>query len=41
MLIIESILQGECDPEKLAGLADGAIKASREDIVESLRGHLA
>lgn len=38
MVIIESILQGERDPEKLAGLADGRIKASREDIVKSLHG---
>lgn len=38
MLIIESILRGERDARKLAGLADGRIKASREDIVKSLQG---
>lgn len=35
-LIIEAILAGERNPEKLADLRDKRIKASREDIVKSL-----
>lgn len=38
-LIIEAILAGERDPEVLADLRDGRIKASREDIIKSLEGH--
>ena len=37
-LIIKAILSGERDPEILAGLADGRIKASKEDMVKSLEG---
>jgi transposase len=39
LLIIEAILAGERDPEKLADLRDWRIKASREDIIKSLEGH--
>lgn len=38
-LIIEAILAGERDPEKLADLRDSRIKASREDIIKSLEGY--
>lgn len=38
LLMIEAILQGERDPQVLAELADSRIKASKEDIVKSLRG---
>lgn len=38
MLIIESILSGERNAEKLAALADKRIQAPREDIVKSLQG---
>lgn len=38
MQIIESILGGERNPERLAELADIRVKASREDIVKSLQG---
>lgn len=37
-LIIEAILAGERNPEKLADLRDKRIKASREDIIKSLEG---
>jgi transposase len=36
--IIEAILNGERNPEVLADLRDGRIKASREEIVKSLEG---
>jgi transposase len=39
LLILESILAGERDPEVLADLRDKRIKASREDIIKSLEGH--
>ena len=39
LLIIESILSGERNPEKLADLKDRRIKASREEIIKSLQGH--
>jgi len=39
LLIIESILAGERNPEILADLRDRRIKASREDIIKSLQGH--
>jgi transposase len=38
-LIIEAILEGERDPEKLAELRDRRIKATREEIVKSLEGY--
>ncbi len=39
LLIIEAILAGERNPEKLADLRDRRIKASREDIIKSLEGY--
>jgi transposase len=39
MAIIRAILQGERDPRKLAQLRDRRIKASEEEIVQSLQGH--
>lgn len=39
LLIIQAILAGERDPEKLAELKDRRIKASREEIIRSLEGH--
>jgi transposase len=39
LLIIEAILAGERNPETLADLRDGRIKASKEEIVKSLQGH--
>ncbi len=38
MQIIGSILSGERNPEKLSKLADPRIKASKEDIIKSLKG---
>ena len=38
LAIIQAILQGERDPEKLADLRDYRIKASREEIIKSLEG---
>lgn len=37
--IIESILQGERDPQKLASLRDGRCKKSEEEIARSLHGY--
>jgi len=39
LLIIEAILAGERNPEVLADLRDKRIKASKEEIIESLEGH--
>lgn len=39
ILIIESILAGERNPEILADLRDKRIKASREEIIKSLEGY--
>ena len=38
LAIINAILSGERDPEKLANLCDRRIKASREEIIKSLEG---
>ena len=38
LAIINAILSGERDPEKLADLRDKRIKASREEIIKSLEG---
>ena len=38
MAIIQSILQGERDPENLVQLLDGRIKANKEDVKRSLQG---
>jgi len=38
LAIINAILSGERDPEKLADLRDPRIKASREEIIKSLEG---
>lgn len=38
--MIKSLAQGESDPETLAALAKGRLKAKREDLVESLDGQL-
>jgi hypothetical protein len=37
--ILRAVVNGERDPEKLADFRDPRIKASREDIIASLRGH--
>lgn len=37
--ILEAIITGERDATKLADLADGRIKASREDMIKSLQGN--
>ena len=39
MAILRALLAGERDPGKLAVLAQPGIKASQQDIAESLRGH--
>jgi transposase len=39
MSIIRAILGGQRDPKKLAELAEPEVKASKEKIAESLRGH--
>jgi transposase len=38
--ILEALIAGETNPEKLAGLTRGRLKASRATIVESLRGRV-
>lgn len=37
-LIINAILEGERDPDKLASLADEKVKSSKEEIIKSLEG---
>jgi transposase len=37
---LEAIIAGETDPEKLADLARGRLRASRQQIVEALRGRV-
>jgi transposase len=37
---LDAIIAGETDPEKLADLARGRLRASREKIVEALRGRV-
>lgn len=37
---LEALIAGESDPEKLADLARGRLRASREQIVEALRGRV-
>lgn len=39
MAIVKAILEGERDPDTLAGLADPRVKASREEIAKSLEGN--
>jgi len=39
-LILDALARGITDPEKLANLAAGRLKAPRKEIVESLRGHV-
>jgi transposase len=39
MAIIRAIVEGERDPRKLAKLRDRRVKASEEEIVQSLQGH--
>lgn len=38
LAIIRGIIAGECDPEKLANLVRGKIKATRSQLVDALRG---
>ena len=38
--ILEALIAGEADPEKLVDVTRGRLKASRGAIVESLRGHV-
>lgn len=37
---LAALIAGETDPEKLADLADGRLKARRQDLVEALRGRV-
>jgi transposase len=39
MAILQAILSGERDPQRLAALADRRIQASRQEIAQSLEGH--
>lgn len=38
--MLSAIINGETDPEKLAGLAQGLLKKKQEELVEGLRGHV-
>ena len=38
--ILEAIIAGESDPEKLVDLCSGRLKATRKDLVEALRGRI-
>jgi transposase len=39
MAIVQAILDGERDPQRLAALADPRVQASRREIAQSLEGH--
>jgi transposase len=39
MAIVEAILEGQRDPQRLAALADPRVQASRKEIAQSLEGH--
>ena len=38
--ILDAIVQGQTSPEKLAGLADPRVKASKEELAEALHGRI-
>jgi transposase len=38
--ILDALVTGETDPEKLVELTQGRLKASRQTLVEALRGHV-
>lgn len=38
--ILDALVGGECDPERLVDLTTGRLKASREVLVEAVRGHV-
>ena len=38
--VLDALVVGETDPNKLAGLTQGRLKAPREKLVEALRGHV-
>jgi transposase len=38
--ILEAIIRGESDPEKLVALCSGRLKATRKELVEALRGRV-
>ena len=38
--MIEALIRGECDPERLADLTQGRLKASRAAVVAALRGRI-
>ncbi|EDM79883.1 transposase [Plesiocystis pacifica SIR-1] len=37
--ILEALIKGKTDPEELAGLASTRLRASRQEVIEALRGH--
>lgn len=39
-MILDAIIAGESDPEKLVQLCSGRLKASRKELIESLRGRV-
>jgi len=39
MAIVQAILEGQRDPQRLAALADPRVQASRKEIAQSLEGH--
>ena len=39
MAIVQAILEGQRDPQRLAALADPHVKATRKEIAQSLEGH--
>lgn len=38
--LIEALIEGKTDPEQLVALTDGRLKATREELVEALRGRV-
>jgi transposase len=39
-VILDALVAGETDPEKLAELTKGRLKAPRQTLLEALRGHV-
>lgn len=39
--VLQAIIDGQTDPERLASCVSGRVKASRSELLEALRGHLS
>jgi transposase len=39
--VLQALINGQTDPERLAACVSGRVKASRADVLEALRGHIS